>query len=132
MASTPYEEAHKDPQGPGDARPTAVSIIEDQGLMGGLQGRAFCVTGANSGIGLETVRALAGAGAYVVCAVRNMEKASETLKEVEDSVKKQGHGGQLKLMQLDLNSLVSVRSFAREFLSTHKQLNTLICNAGTS
>lgn len=49
MAS-PYAAAHADPQGPGDARPTALQIIEDQGVKGRLDGKVIVITGATSGI----------------------------------------------------------------------------------
>ena len=59
----PYADVHKEPKGPGDARPTAMQIVEDQGLIGKLKGKVFVVTGASSGIGIETVRAVHAAGA---------------------------------------------------------------------
>ena len=44
-------DAHATPQGPGDARPTALSIITDEGLNGNLKGKVILITGASSGIG---------------------------------------------------------------------------------
>lgn len=58
MASK-YAAAHKNPQGPGDARPTALQIIQDEGLEGKLQDKTFLITGCSSGIGVETARAVA-------------------------------------------------------------------------
>ena len=45
-----YTAAHADPQGAGDARPTALQIIEDEGLRGKLTGKVIVITGATSGI----------------------------------------------------------------------------------
>ena len=53
-----YAEAHNSPKGPGDARPTAMQIVEDEGLVGKLSDKVFLVTGVSSGIGVETMRAL--------------------------------------------------------------------------
>ena len=44
-----YAAAHADPQGPGDARPTALTIVKDEGLVGKLAGKTFLITGASSG-----------------------------------------------------------------------------------
>jgi hypothetical protein len=53
-----YSEAHKvsNLRGPGDARPTALQIIEDENLVGKLPDKVFIVTGASAGIGPETGR----------------------------------------------------------------------------
>ena len=69
-----YAEAHQDPHGPGDARPTALQIVEDEGLIGKLSGKVFLVTGVSSGIGIETMRALYATGGHVFGTVRNLEK----------------------------------------------------------
>ena len=56
-----YSEAHKlaNLRGPGDARPTALQIIKNDGLEGKMKDKVFIVTGASAGIGVETGRALA-------------------------------------------------------------------------
>ena len=46
-----YAEAHKNPQGPNDARPTALNIVEDEGLIDKLADKVVLITGASSGIG---------------------------------------------------------------------------------
>ena len=53
-----YSEAHKlkNLAGAGDARPTAIQIVQDEGLIGKLSDKVFLVTGGNSGIGYETVK----------------------------------------------------------------------------
>lgn len=54
--------AYADPQGPGDARPTALQIIHGEDLQCALTGKVVLVTGCSSGIGIETSRALHAAG----------------------------------------------------------------------
>ena len=58
-----YAEAHLNATGAGDARPTALDIIKDEGLEGKLTGKVFFITGCASGIGIETARALSATGA---------------------------------------------------------------------
>lgn len=65
-----YAEAHKTRTGPGDARPTALQIVEDEGLLGKLTDKVFLVTGTSSGIGVETLRALYATGGHVIGTVR--------------------------------------------------------------
>ena len=68
-----------------------------------MTGKTAIVTGANSGIGLATARALAGAGARVVFAVRSIEKGRTAASETP---------GATEVRALDLASLDSVRAFA--------------------
>ena len=91
-----------------------------------LSGRTALVTGASSGIGLETARALASVGASVVLAVRNAEKGNAALAAIRDRVP----DATLELGALDLTSLASVRAFAESFLGSHDRLDLLINNAG--
>lgn len=65
-----YAKAHEKTQGPGDARPTALQIVEDEGLIGKLTDMVFLVTGVSSGIGVETMRALYATGGHVFGTVR--------------------------------------------------------------
>lgn len=81
------------------------------------QGRTFIITGANSGLGAVAARALAGAGAQVVLACRNLDKARAVADEI---------GERARVRHLDLADLSSVRSFADEVESAH----VLINNAG--
>jgi NAD(P)-dependent dehydrogenase (short-subunit alcohol dehydrogenase family) len=83
-------------------------------------GRTAVVTGANSGLGLETARQLARKGARVVMACRNLEKGEAARRDVEGA----------ELEQLDLASLESVRAFAERFRASHDGLDLLINNAG--
>ena len=91
-----------------------------------LSGRTAVVTGANGGLGLETARALAGAGAEVVMAARNQERAAEAMEEIRAGQA----DASLKLVALDLGSLDSVRKAAAEILTAHETLDLLVNNAG--
>ncbi|KAI9807007.1 MAG: hypothetical protein M1833_002665 [Piccolia ochrophora] len=110
-------------KGPGDARPTALDIVKDEGLEGKLADKVFLVTGTSSGIGIETARALAATGAKLFLTVRNLDKGKEALSSVLAT-------GQVELLEMDNASLASVRSAAEKFLSKSKTLNILIANAG--
>ena len=89
-------------------------------------GRVAIVTGANSGIGFETARALAERGAVVVLACRNPEKAAAALGRIRDAHPE----SEVTFLPLDLADLSSVRSFADSFQAHHDQLDLLINNAG--
>ncbi|KAL8715448.1 MAG: hypothetical protein Q9220_000782 [cf. Caloplaca sp. 1 TL-2023] len=118
-----YAAAHDNPGGPGDARPTALDIVKDEGLEGKLADKAVMITGTSSGIGIETAKAMAATGAKVFCTVRDTKKGEAALADVLKP-------GQVELVKMDLNSLDSVRSAAKEVLSKTKTLNLLINNAG--
>jgi len=94
--------------------------------LGDQSGRIAIVTGSNSGIGFETARVLAGKGATVVMACRNLEKAN--LKA--DEIRAAHPGADVEVMQLDLSDLGSVRHFADAFRAKHSRLDLLINNAG--
>ncbi len=89
-------------------------------------GRVAVVTGANSGLGLETARELAGAGASVVLAVRSVDRGEAAAADILA-----GHpAAELKVQQLDLASLDSVRTSAAELRSNLDRIDLLINNAG--
>lgn len=92
-----------------------------------LSGRTALVTGANSGLGQETARVLAGAGAHVVLTARDAAKGAEAVAAVTE-----GTGGDVSVEAgvLDLTSLASVREFAAWFLTRHDRLDLLVNNAG--
>jgi NAD(P)-dependent dehydrogenase (short-subunit alcohol dehydrogenase family) len=91
-----------------------------------LTGRIAVVTGANGGLGLETARALAGAGARVVMAARDPGKTATA----EASIKTSHPAAALDVVPLDLGSLVSVRSAAQRILALHDRIDILVNNAG--
>lgn len=119
-----YTEAHKNNNGPGDARPTAQQIIDDESLVGKMEDKVALVTGGSSGIGIPTIKALASTGMRVFATVRNMEKGQKELKEVLAP-------GKVELIHMDNTSMDSVRAGANKFLDkSGGKLNILICNAG--
>ena len=89
-------------------------------------GRVAIVTGANSGIGYETARALANKRATVILACRNLQKGETAVFQIRQETPT----AKLELMQLDLSDLSSVRQFAQEFKEQYKRLDLLINNAG--
>lgn len=90
------------------------------------KGKTIVITGASSGLGAEAARVLAGRGAEVIMAVRDVDKA----KRVADGIKARQADAKLVLMELDLADLTSVRKFAADFKATGKPLHVLMCNAG--
>ncbi|XP_047973369.1 short-chain dehydrogenase TIC 32, chloroplastic-like [Salvia hispanica] len=89
-------------------------------------GLTAIVTGASSGIGLETTRVLAKRGVHVVMGIRDMP-AGERARQV---IMKDNPSAKVDAIRLDLSSMESVRSFASEFTSSGLPLNILINNAG--
>ena len=84
-----------------------------------LSGRLAVVTGGYSGLGLETTRALAGAGAQVVVPARRPEAAKEAVGGIDG----------VEVGELDLADLESVRGFAERFLASGRGIDALINNA---
>ena len=91
-----------------------------------LDGRVAVVTGANGGLGLETARALAAAGAHVVMAARDQVKAARA----EAEIRRSAPGASLEVVDLDLASLESVASAATAISAHHAAVDLLINNAG--
>lgn len=91
-----------------------------------LTGKTAIITGANSGIGLEAAKDFAKNGAYVVMAVRNIEKG----EQARQTILQQYPQAEIEVMGLDLADLSSVREFANRFTSKHNSLHFLINNAG--
>ncbi|MEM7033962.1 MAG: oxidoreductase [Chloroflexota bacterium] len=92
----------------------------------GLTGKIIIVTGANSGIGLESAREFARKGAEVILACRSMDKAQTALADIQQTVP----GAKAEIMMLDLSSLKSVRQFVETFKGKYRQLDVLLNNAG--
>ena len=91
-----------------------------------MKDKIVLITGANRGIGRETARALARKGATIIMACRHLEKA----EPVGEMIQRESKNPNIKMMQLDLASLQSVRNFTREFKARYQQLDVLINNAG--
>src|SRR3954468_2510769 len=111
MSTTPQ---HPLPSGFG-VRTTAAEVLDGIDLSGKLA----IVTGGYSGLGLETVKALTGAGAHVVVPARRPEQAKETVAGVEN----------VEVDELDLSDLESVHAFAERFLASDRSVDILINNA---
>ena len=83
-------------------------------------GKTVVITGASSGIGLETARGLAKLGAHIVAVVRNRDKAAAALE---------GTGADLVIA--DLYSLAEVRKAAAEIRARYSRIHVLVNNAGS-
>ncbi|MFD0548370.1 oxidoreductase [Streptomyces rectiviolaceus] len=88
--------------------------------------RVFVVTGANSGLGLATTRALARQGGHVILAVRDEEKGHRAVT----GITAEHPDASLEVRRLDLADLDSVRGFADRLHADHPRLDVLINNAG--
>jgi NAD(P)-dependent dehydrogenase (short-subunit alcohol dehydrogenase family) len=91
-----------------------------------LSGRRFVVTGAASGLGRESARALAAHGASVSVLARSAERADGAVAEVGALVP----GADLEPGVVDLGDLDSIRTFAESYLAGHDAIDVLINNAG--
>ncbi len=100
---------------------TADDVLAGQDLSG----KTALVTGGTSGIGWETARALAAAGAHVVITARDATKADEAIGNLRDAVP----AGVFDFAVLELASLASVRDSAQESLARFTAINILINNA---
>jgi retinol dehydrogenase 12 len=94
--------------------------------MADLEGRTFLVTGANTGIGKETARALAARGANVLLACRSHEKGRRAIDEIAGETGNR----RLELLALDLGDVASIRACAEAVLARDEPLHVLINNAG--
>ncbi|KAJ3538900.1 hypothetical protein NM208_g2549 [Fusarium decemcellulare] len=120
-----YIEIHRDPQGPGDKRPTAAQIIDDQEIRNKWSDKTILITGCSSGLGTEIAQALATTGAALYLTVRDLDSGKAALAGLTSA-----YPGRIHLLQLDLSSLESVRACANSFLAQGVLLHVLICNAG--
>lgn len=93
------------------------------------QGRTALITGANSGLGLETARALAAKGARVVMACRSQAKAEAACQELRGDNGGSG-GGELIPLELNLADLASVHQGAQAVAERWGTVDLLINNAG--
>ena len=89
-----------------------------------VSGKIYIVTGANSGVGLETTRQLVKQGGHVVMACRRVAAGEEAAQSFK------GLSGSVEVIQCDLADLQSVRDFVTAFLGKYDRLHGLMCNAG--
>lgn len=99
---------------------SATSTADDVSKGIDLTGKVAIVTGGNTGIGLETTKVLALAGATVVVPARDIEKARRNLDEIDH----------VEIETMDLMNPESIHVFAEKFLSSGRPLHLLINNAG--
>lgn len=117
MENNNYQGMLQNPLGSGfNANSTATEVIKGIDLTG----KIAIVTGGNSGIGLETTKVLAAAGAKVIVPARDIEKARKNLEGIPD----------VEIQAMDLSSPKTIDAFAEKFLATGRALHLLINNAG--
>ena len=93
--------------------------------MGRLNGKLAIVTGANSGMGMATVEALADEGARVIMLCRSEKRGREALAKLSEKKERQ-----LELMLCDLGDYASIRSFVAKVKEKYKRIDILVNNAG--
>ncbi|PZR29787.1 MAG: oxidoreductase [Citrobacter freundii] len=117
MKQNNYNGALQQPLNTGfSAKSTANDVIKGIDLTG----KVAIVTGGNTGIGLETTRVLAAAGATVIVPARDVEKAKRNLQGISN----------VEIESMDLIDPASVDEFASRFLASGRPLHLLINNAG--
>jgi NAD(P)-dependent dehydrogenase (short-subunit alcohol dehydrogenase family) len=117
MEKNNYQGALQQPIGSGfSATSTANDVIKGIDLTG----KIAIVTGGNAGIGLETTKVLAAAGATVIVPARDLEKAKKNLEGIPN----------IELEAMNLIDPASIDAFAEKFLSSGRPLHLLINNAG--
>lgn len=124
----PYAHLHKDVQGPGDARPTALQIVKDCGANGKLTNKTILITGCSSGIGVETARALYEIGAKLFLTARDVPKLQRVIDDIVNKSESKGLQ-RPEALELHLDELASVRKAAEDFKKRSSQLNMLISEA---
>lgn len=117
MEQNNYQGALQNPTGSGfNATSTTSDVIKGIDLTG----KIAIVTGGNTGIGLETTKTLASAGATVIVPARDTEKAKRNLTGIAN----------VELETMDLMNPDSIDAFAEKFLASGRPLHLLINNAG--
>jgi NAD(P)-dependent dehydrogenase (short-subunit alcohol dehydrogenase family) len=106
----------------------ATSTTEDVLTGISLAGKRILVTGVSAGLGVETARSLAGHGARVVGAARDLDKAKAATAQVRKDAA--ANGGSFELIELDLASLNSVRACADGLMAKGEPFDVVIANAG--
>lgn len=117
MEKNNYQGALQQPLGSGfNATSTATEVIKGINLTG----KIAIVTGGNAGIGLETTKVLAAAGAIVIVPARDIEKAKKNLNGIPN----------VEIEAMDLSKPETIDAFAKNFLASGRPLHLLINNAG--
>lgn len=117
MGQTNYNGALQKPIGSGfNGKSTSEEVIKGIDLTG----KIAIVTGGNTGIGLETVKTLANAGATVIVPARDIEKAKKNLQGIAN----------VEIDEMDLIDHNSIDTFCKKFLASARPLHLLINNAG--
>lgn len=91
-----------------------------------IQGKTILITGATSGIGLATARALAGQGAHLILAARSEAKLKEASQDITSTTGQKN----ISYYTADLSSQKSIRAMAAKVKADHSSLDVLINNAG--
>ncbi|KAJ5179288.1 hypothetical protein N7492_002498 [Penicillium capsulatum] len=118
-----YAAVHANPNGLGDARPTAMQIIQDEGIKDQLANKVAVITGVSSGMGFETVHALASTGMHLFLTARDLTKAKNALGD-------KFNPDQMELIHMDNASLDSVHTATNAILAKTNKINILVNNAG--
>jgi NAD(P)-dependent dehydrogenase (short-subunit alcohol dehydrogenase family) len=101
-------------------------LFRERSLAGSISGKRVLITGASSGIGLETALKVGEAGGEVLLVSRTREKLEEVARRVEEA------GGVAHVHPADLSNLDDIERLAAEVLSEHGGVDVLINNAGRS
>ena len=107
-----------------DANSTTDDVLSGISLLG----KRILVTGVSAGLGIETARALAAHGAYVVGTARDVAKAEAATAQVRKDAA--SGGGRFEIVALDLASLASVSDCASALLAKKEYFDVVIANAG--
>ena len=92
-----------------------------------LDGKTVIVTGANTGIGKETVKDFINRGATVIMGCRSLSRGNQAADDIKSVT---GNSDRVVVRQLDLGSLKSINVFAENFLKEFSELHILVNNAG--
>jgi NAD(P)-dependent dehydrogenase (short-subunit alcohol dehydrogenase family) len=124
-----YHDAWLARNGPGDARPTALQIVRDEGLIGKLTGKNVVITGCSSGVGVEAARAMHATGATVFATARDAAKLHAVIEVIKTADPE--NKAPIIPIVMDQVSLKSVRDGAKSILEqSQNKINILITNAG--